>query len=376
MKTTIALVKQISLPDLYVCETKSSIRDVLFSTMMRVGPLGLFHEFDCDFYIVNVAPEKECNLWKEINQTPINGPVELLLQLEDKLINEIPGQEFKKPGSTLPNGYFAKDVNEIDWSCYDIVISLNISVPSHIVKKNPNTLWCYMFMEPNQNMDKVYFNYDVSLNHYISGISYGRPGVIDFPYTFLHPGLLAKIIKEYVGRDSLKNGIFCDISCSKKIGEEKHITTPPQHLLALKETGFELKVHQQNIRDNLKTIYDSKYVVKVGGSPMRGNSVIEAISLGSLFIGDPDLILLKLLVPSECRVKNTTEALRLIERLETCPEKFWELWWMQRTISQLCVIDRPSESLHRILTYKRTYGPLKETMIRKLYKKLKKFVKS
>lgn len=369
-----ALVKQEVLPDLYVCPNGSPINEVLFSSMMRIGPLGLFHAYDCDYHIVKVHSARECQLWKEINRTPLKGSVELLRDLSFKRLNELPGQEFKRPGSEFANGYFAVSVESIDWDKYDIVICLNIAVPTRIIMKHPNTLWCYMLQEPQIYMDKVYFGYDVSFNHNAVGITYIKPGIIDFPYTFLHPGLLTTILSKEVNRNSERSGIFCDVSCSKDEPKEVFVDEPPVHLMPLTKTGHSLLTHKQSIKENLLTLYDSKYFIKLGGSYIRGNSIIEAISAGVLVIANPNQVILKDLIPLDCRVYNTAQTLELISYLENNPEFFREQLYLQKAICQLLVIQRPMDSLGNILDYKRKFGPMKEGIRSKLKAVMKRIV--
>ena len=52
-KPKIALVKQEVYQDLYVCPvTEKNAANILFSSMGRVGPIGLMADLDADFYIV------------------------------------------------------------------------------------------------------------------------------------------------------------------------------------------------------------------------------------------------------------------------------------------------------------------------------------
>lgn len=354
-----ALVKQVTLPDLYVCKANADINEILFSSMMRVGPIGLFHEFNCDFIIVNIDKSKECNLWKEINQTPLKGGAELLLDLQTKPINMLAGQEFKQPGTSIPNGYFAVDVDSVNWTKYDIVISINFSIPSRIVLAQTNILWCYMLMEPQLYMDKVYFGYDVAFNHHISGMTYFRPGIIDFPYSYIHPELIKSIIEKEIGVKSRNRDIFCDISCSKTKPEEKFVSKKPEHLLKLEETGHNLITHSQNIKENLIKQYHSKYFIKIGGSYIRGNSLLEAISSGCLVIGDPGNIIMNNLLPEKCKVKTVNDAITLINDLESNSEEFLKLYYLQQAMASFLAIIKPTESLINILNYKRKYGKLK-----------------
>lgn len=88
--------------------------------------------------------------------------------LKTETLNNIKGQEHKVPGSNIPNGFYSIDVKTIDFSKYDIVISINICVPSYIVKQYTKVLWCYLIIENNMFCYKPYFNYDVVLNQNIT----------------------------------------------------------------------------------------------------------------------------------------------------------------------------------------------------------------
>lgn len=63
----IALVKQDIYQDLYVCSKDDRSGggqelscEILKSTLMRIGPLGLIHDFNADFYIIKEQKNKEC----------------------------------------------------------------------------------------------------------------------------------------------------------------------------------------------------------------------------------------------------------------------------------------------------------------------------
>ena len=47
----IALVKQDVYQDLYVGNKKMYPEELLYSSSGRVGPISLFDEYDCDYYI-------------------------------------------------------------------------------------------------------------------------------------------------------------------------------------------------------------------------------------------------------------------------------------------------------------------------------------
>ena len=63
----IALVKQEVYQDLYVCPvTEKNAANILFSSMGRVGPIGLMAELDADFYIVKEEPEYETQIYRKV----------------------------------------------------------------------------------------------------------------------------------------------------------------------------------------------------------------------------------------------------------------------------------------------------------------------
>lgn len=162
----IVFVKQEVYPDLYVCKNRTPLRELLFSSAGRVGPFGLFSKLDADFIIVKEDNSKECHMWEYDNS---NAEVENLRQLKFKKLNELKGQEFKVPGVNICQGEFAVPVDEVNWSKYNIVISINISIPTRIVEKYPKILWCHMSGEASTMQDTAYFGYDLSLSQFTRG---------------------------------------------------------------------------------------------------------------------------------------------------------------------------------------------------------------
>ena len=362
----IALVKQVVYQDLYVCSTEEKDpAKVLFSSMGRVGPMALLSDLDADFYIVDTCDKPETNLYKKV----IPHLSKYLPMLKTETLDKIPGQEFKKPGSPVPQGTYSVDPYSIDWGKYDIVISLNISLPTEIVLKYPQTLFAYMIGEANLATGRTYFDYDVTLNQMTRGIVATAPGPVDFPYTFVDADTLQRILEGYLKRPSRKKGVFMEINSTT----ERPVKHVPPHFQPLEEAGFPVLLHQQLIKDNLTTIYDSKYFVKMGGRVIRGNSVAEAISLGSLAIMDRSQVIHKELIIDECNVKNMEEVLNLLNRCEQDPQLYDRLLKKEREVLHTLFFERPMQSLENCLQAKREkYGdtPRKYKTMEKLRDKL------
>lgn len=359
----IAFVKQVVYQDLYVCpvEEKDPAK-ILFSSMGRVGPIGLMVDLGADFYIVDTTDNPETNIWKKV----IPRLAKYLPRLKTETLDKIPGQEFKQPGSPYPNGRFAVDVRQIDWAQYDIVISVNVSIPTDVVLSCPSTLFAYMIGEANLATSRVYFDYDVALNQKARGIIARHTGqVVDFPYTFVDKDTLERIVRHAIGRPSLEKGIFMEINSTK----ERPVRHVPPHFQPLVDAGYEIILHKQCIEDNLLSIYDSKYFVKMGGRTIRGNSVAEAISLGSLAIMNRSQVIHKELIIDECNVKTMAEALDLINRLEASDEFYRACLRKERNALHRYFFEAPLQSLEHCLEDKRNNHP--EPRIYKWYEKLR-----
>lgn len=354
MKTSdlkIALVKQVVYQDLYVCPvTEKDPARILFSSMGRVGPMGLPADLNADFYIVNTTPAPETNIWKKV----IPHLAKYLPMLETETLDKIPGQEFKQPGSPYPNGQFAVDVNSVDWGQYDIVISINVSLPTAVVLNYPHTLFAYMIGEANLATSRVYFDYDVALNQMARGVIAAHTGqVVDFPYTFVDSDTLERILQQALGRPSRKEGIFMEINSTT----ERPVRHVPPHFKPLTDAGYNILLHKQKIEANLTAIYDSKYFVKMGGRTIRGNSVAEAISLGSLAIMDKSQVIHKELIIDECDVKTMDEMVALINRLEKDEALYRELLRKEREVLHRYFFEAPLQSLANCLEDKRRNHP-------------------
>jgi len=342
----IALLKQEVYQDLYVCPVTEKRADaVLFSSMMRVGPIGLVSDLGADFYIVKEEPDSETQIYKKV----IPHIAWFLPMLKTKPLNQIPGYEKWELNSTHANGEYAVDGRQIDWGRYDIVISVNVCLPTSVVMKYPQTLFAYMIGEANKATKKVYFGYDVTLNQMARGIVATRCGEVDFPYTFVGPRTLEQIVCSVVGRASKRNGVFVEINSVAKDRDK----VPPQ-FLPIQEAGYDIHLHQPNIADNLKTIYDSKYFVKIGGRKIRGNSIAEAVSLGTLAIMDRSQVIHGELIIDECNVGTTEEVLALMRKLDADDALYQELLQKQRQILDKLFFTDPIRSLENCLSEKRS----------------------
>lgn len=363
----IALVKQDIYQDLYVCAKNDTPLTVLKSTLMRIGPLALLTDYGADFYIIKAQPDPECQAWRR----SFRIPNDLKRELQTLPANQIKAFNFTylEPLSDKSHKDFAVEPDSIDWSVYDAVISINVAIPSRIVKKYPDTLWCYMYGEANADTSYVRFGYDAVLTQNLTGEVACCPGKIDFPYTFLTRNTLERIAEDTFGKNKTKTGVYAEINNT----EERPVTTVPC-LDFIKDTGHPLVVHSQNILTNLERLYRSKYFVKAAGRKIRGNSVIEAVSAGTLVLMNPKDVMHSQLLPKETWVYSAEDIKNKIRELDANPDKYKFLLEKQRELLEFFVTDTPIESLKNALEAKRAgIRPEQPTLKQKIKKAIRIF---
>lgn len=347
----IAFVKQDVYQDLYIGAPRAGAADLLFSSIMRVGPIGLFTRCDADFYIVQVDQSTESQTWRQLIP---HGQPEWYEALRHAPFAEspLPEARFLRPGSSQPHSAFSVAPSAVDWSAYDIVIGINFPFARATVAAHPRTLWCYMVGEANRLTDRVHHGYDVCLNQETRGIVASGSGVIDFPYTFVGPDCLETLLARTLGRPSARQGIYIEVNSV----HQRPARIEP-HLLPLASDAHPLRMHRQNIRENLTELYDARYFVKAGGRHIRGNSVIEAISCGVVVLMNPAELHHAQLLPRACWIHSVDDARRKIAEFERDPAARLQVLAEQRARLAGFVFDAPWESLQNALAAKRASPP-------------------
>ena len=172
----VCFVKQASTYDLYT-RTGPDVRSIVESSNWRSGPIGLWEALSCDFRIVHDSAAPECQFGKSLWAKYVEG------------------------WNLSPHDGQAETAEAIDWSSYDAVISLDIAIPTAVVMRHPDVLWCYTVIEVHSTgkydrrvLGHPRFGYNVLLNHHLAKTSLGpsssavasiqreRRAILDFPY--------------------------------------------------------------------------------------------------------------------------------------------------------------------------------------------------
>jgi len=349
----ILLVKQTVYQDLYCCSSDSTPQELVFSSLKRTGPVGLFTRMKADFAILETVSDSECQIWKQKAINCKQMPIEFYETIESEpYLNGARGHKHSQK-------YYSEPLDSIDWDHYDIVISYDISVPKRIIQHHPNVTWCYYISEPCMPAYKIsqkelIAGYDLFLNERFRKTRlFPRPASheIDFPYFIQYSGCFHDLLslKEDL---SQRKGIFLESHTSALLTENQ--SSKLEKFGPVRKTGG-------TVYNIVQGLILSKYFVRMGGRSLWGNAMIEAIAAGCLAIGNPDEYKHVSLFTPATSVKTFSALVKRIEFFENHPVKYLkELYKQRKLLDHLCFYRPLSELLDKSETIlKKTFEEIK-----------------
>jgi hypothetical protein len=265
----VCLVKQRGCYDLYTV-TGPDATAIARSSACRSGPLGLWDwpGFSVSFRVLADCDAPECRV----------GPDEWAPYVEGKVFRSFEG---------VPD-----DPRAVDWDEYDIVISVDVAVPSDVVRAHPGVLWCQYFIEggvwgiDEQWADAPQYGYNVFLDHRpatrlltprsatVRRLARTRRTVLDFPYYLLSDETLARL---YRPAAAAARAGSC-LASSSRAGLDPALRRGLERLGPLRdeyETPAELHA----------AMAASRYFVVTPGSPSKtGGALVDAVSAGCVVL--------------------------------------------------------------------------------------------
>lgn len=332
----IAVVKSEIYQDLWVSERTSDINTIFKTSLMRCSPIGLLEYADTEFIIIKDTKEYPSRVYTFI--PPEHEQASLKYNKDTKIL----GLPF------LDNTYhkhttiteIADDVSDIQWDKYQIVITINACVPDRIIQQYPQLLWCYYISENETHfMNTLLGKYDIILNQDVQQ-THNHPFSIGFPYTFLGPNTLETLSLS----QETRYGIFMEINNTQE-RPVRHIHPAFQYISDI--CNIPIRIHNQNIVENLKTLTTSKYFVKLFGRQIRGNGVLEAISAGSLVLINKSLIMFTDLIPIECHIESPEDAIEKIKYFERDIDAYHNMVRLQKQLLEENYASNPLKQLYQ-----------------------------
>jgi len=340
----VAFVKQEVLALIYCCPSESTPAQIVFSSMKHTGPVGLFTKLHSEFHIVKTEPDDaECNTWKEI----VTGSgISTIEELES--LKHSPFRAGSRGNSRAP-GEFSVACTSIDWSRYDIVISMDVSVPTRLVKEFPRTTWAYCISEPGgmPSYKRSHWapiaGYDLFLNQMFRMRPFlNKWHEIEWPFNLQYYGCVHELVGLALDDSGKRTGIFVESHTASTLTDEQ------QHELS--RLG-ELYFVSARTEDILKDLLRCKYFIRLGGRSLLGNAMVEAVAAGCLVLGDASEFVNRGLFLKEHHVSSFPELLRRMQSLNENPRLFGESASRQRILLDYLCFYRPvAELVHKAKT--------------------------
>jgi hypothetical protein len=316
----VCLVKTTACTELYNLVNASSIKQLIFSTVMRAGPVGLIQSLNADFRIVHTVSDHE-------SQAFMTRRIRLKKYHPETLELSIKQQTIL---STL-----AVNVEDVDWGEYDLVVAVENAIPSRVAIRYPQVIFASM-IEDHRLDDyqryrrKLPEGYRLFLNLRTGPSPHDfvkRPWEIDFTYGFREAHSLSKLLP-----------------CVKKkniIHLEGH-EDPVTNAILEKLTGMQVVQYSESVMGFYELIRSAKYFVSVNPRrPLGGLAAIDAISADTLVIANRHKIWNAHPICNELHVSNIYGAAKIINDLNAKDKLYEEMLLMQSTLLQYYCYDRP-----------------------------------
>lgn len=346
----IIVVKQDVNEDLYFAPPGTRGAELVASTLLRSGPAALFAKWDAEFRIVKTVDDPECQVWKE-RATVLNwDTLEFFRSYRDRV-----------PGFPHGQSSWAIDPGEINWSEYDIVISMDIAVPARITASAPDTLWCYYIREIKTpayrvSLTEPALGQDLVLNHGF-GLSPKNLAshVLEFPYHLHYPGCFHDLFDVPQSRPEARTGVFVDHHTMVALDEKQR-----QRLKAYGPLASTIHEGEREViptseclprrtmdADLRERLMNSRYfLITPGMRSVFGTACVEAIAAGCLAIGDPKRMGRHgVFFSPGTTASNVDEAIARMNQLEAAPEKYRAEVERQRMVVDYVAYARPLAAL-------------------------------
>ena len=342
----IAFVRQDVFTDLYCCDRELTAEEIVRQSTCRTGPAGLLVDLKADYWIVKEDPALECSVWAEKIAGDKDPDPEKYREQKQRIPHD------GKWGHSQPFSYYAVSVDEVPWNDYDIVISLDISVPYRIIEKARRPLWVYMPGDPGvptakKSLKRPPGNYDISLTHGFRRHPV-RPSLgdraIEFPYTFLRRKTWEKVFS-------------CpDLEKKRGIMMEHHTW----NLLSNSERAEYEKIGflyrpKGSLPEVAQTLNRSRYYFRCGGRPIVGNGLVEAIAAGCVGIGRRSEFVNRSLLCATALIDDLQQGIEKIQEFEMCSESLDKIRGIQGNLLDYYCFYRPAHELLEL--WRRIKGP-------------------
>lgn len=325
----VALVRQSAGLVSYRAGVQGSWIDTALTTKGHPGPLSLLAELAADFFVVRQALDPETFAWRG-KHAGDPDPVETFRRME----------AYREAEEQLPGVVSCEDVR---WEDYDLVVCLDIPVPTRLVRRTRRTLWTYFSIEGGgplveHSLQRPMDGYHLYLNHQFRRYRVrpsNRRHILEFPFSFQSRNSWSALIQHLGLGSALRRGAVADR------GSGPEIPTPRDpDVQVMGETSGPLDLA------GLAGLYASKkYALRLDSRRRWGNWLVEVVQAGCVFLGRLDTLdHASPLIPG-LEVGGYSQARQRIAALESDPDFFAACRTLQSAVTEHVAFRRPLADL-------------------------------
>ena len=315
----VALVKQTAYQGAYLPGAGRNWIQMILTAQAHLGPMSFLADLNADYFVVRQTSEPETYLWKE--KFAYDADPEAAFR----------GIEICQKRQEAME---VVDSDQIRWDDYDLVIALDIPIPTRIVAKSKKTMWAYYSVEAGGSLHKRSLvnpvqGYHLYLNHCFRRYR-ARPSnknhVLEFPFTFQSAASWKHLAKETIGGDANRRGAVVDrASWQFHAGEKPAFMTP----LSGDAAAY------------IRLMSSSQFSIRTDPKTRWGNWALEAIQAGSLFLGRADSLAMPGILLPDLVIEDLASAHKKIEGLLKDPLHMQSLVQTQAALAEHLAFRRP-----------------------------------
>ena len=315
----VALVKQTAYQGAYLPGAGRSWSQTVLTAPAHLGPMSFLADLNADYFVVRQTPDPETYLWKEKFAGDPNPEI---------AFRRIEAWQEEQETMGVVN------CNQIRWDDYDLVIGLDIPIPTRIVSKSKRTIWAYYSVEAGGTLHKSSIlkpvtGYHFYLNHCFRRYRarpYNKNHVLEFPFTFQSASSWKYLAKETLGGDTNRRGAVAD-----RASWQSHPGEKPSSMTTL----------SGDAADYIRLMCSSEFAIRTDPKTRWGNWPLEAIQAGCLFLGRQDSLSMPGVLLPELIVADLSSAHKKIEGLLKNPLLMQFLAQTQATLAEHLAFRRP-----------------------------------
>ena len=315
----VALVKQTAYQGAYLPGTGRNWIQTIQTAPAHLGPISFLADLTADYFVVRQTSDPETYLWKEKFAGDPNPEI---------AFRRI--QTWQEEQETMG----VVNCDQIRWDDYDLVIGLDIPIPTRIVAKSKRTMWAYYSVEAGGALHKSSLSepvqgYHFYLNHCFRRYR-ARPSnnnhVLEFPFTFQSAASWERLAKETAGGDANRQGAVVDrASWQSHPGEKPILLTPVSGDAA----GY------------IRLMSSREFAIRTDLKTRWGNWALEAVQAGCLFLGRADSLAMPGILLPDLVVADLASAHKKIEAFLKDPLHMQSLTQTQAALAEHLAFRRP-----------------------------------